>query len=67
MCADAGDAATPRGHVLTGEDMHGRRQIAPGELQLTGAGRPSVRIAAVFVDHRHPTRPPARPIFSKAS
>jgi oxygen-independent coproporphyrinogen-3 oxidase len=41
-------------------------RIAEGELQLTEAGRPFLRNAAVFFDHRLRANEPDRPIFSKS-
>jgi oxygen-independent coproporphyrinogen-3 oxidase len=41
-------------------------RIAEGELQLTEAGRPFLRNAAVFFDHRLRAHEPDRPIFSKS-
>jgi oxygen-independent coproporphyrinogen III oxidase len=41
-------------------------RIAEGELQLTEAGRPFLRNAAVFFDHRLRANEPHRPIFSKS-
>jgi oxygen-independent coproporphyrinogen-3 oxidase len=41
-------------------------RIAEGELQLTGAGRPFLRNAAVFFDHRLRAIEPDRPIVSNA-
>ena len=41
-------------------------RIADGELQLTEAGRPFLRNAAVFFDHRLRANDPGRPIFSKS-
>jgi oxygen-independent coproporphyrinogen-3 oxidase len=44
----------------------GMVRIADNELQLTETGRPFLRDAAVFVEHRLWTKEPDRPIFSKA-
>lgn len=41
-------------------------RIAEGELQLTEPGRPFLRNAAVFFDHRLRLKEPGRPIFSKS-